>query len=202
MPRSMMLVSLLALAPIAACDRKPAAPSAPEAVVAAAPAGETDEEALKRAEAAAMELGKTLKGRRMGVMEAEGPVAAAKVCAEEAQELSKQVAEKTGVTVGRSSLRVRNPANAPQGFVREWLEGQGEKPVEGVTGLKRVADGRAQVIKPIAVETACVACHGARETLVPEVRAILDASYPEDRAVGYSPGDLRGALWAETSVRR
>jgi hypothetical protein len=40
----------------------------------------------------------------------------------------------------------------------------------------------------------CVNCHGPRDALAPGVAEILDAEYPDDRATGYRPGDLRGLV--------
>ncbi|MCP4449645.1 MAG: DUF3365 domain-containing protein [Myxococcales bacterium] len=33
------------------------------------------------------------------------------------------------------------------------------------------------------------------------MRARLAARYPDDKAVGYEAGDLRGAIWAELDLR-
>ncbi len=41
-------------------------------------------------------------------------------------------------------------------------------------------------------EKPCLACHG--KALAPQVRARLDALYPEDRATGYEAGEIRGAF--------
>ncbi|MFW6049818.1 MAG: Tll0287-like domain-containing protein [Myxococcota bacterium] len=179
-------------------------PPAPPAE-AQAEAGDAKEQALERARTGARTLGQTLKGRLLAAMEEGGAPRAMEVCADEAQQLARGAAERTGTTVGRSSLRLRNPDNAPPDWVRDWLVDQGERKADGVEGFARVEsaeDGEvARVLVPIAVEGPCVSCHGPREELSPEVRALLDARYPEDEAVGYGAGDLRGALYAEAPVR-
>jgi hypothetical protein len=38
----------------------------------------------------------------------------------------------------------------------------------------------------------CLQCHG--ENISPEVQAELARLYPEDKATGYSAGDIRGAF--------
>lgn len=165
---------------------------------------EPGEAALVRAEQAAGMLGKTLRSRVMEEMQAGGPLQALAVCADEAQALTREVQERSGVQVGRSSLRLRNPANAGPDWVTAWLTEQGERPAEGVQPVKQIADtpqGKvARVIRPIALEGGCVACHGPREGIPDPVKKTLDERYPSDRAVGYRPGDLRGALWAEAPV--
>lgn len=167
---------------------------------------ERDTAALAQVEAAAMELGRTLKSRVAEEMGKGGPAAAVEVCTKEARLLTKQIADRTGVAVGRSSLRLRQPLNAPPAWVASWLREQGERPAKDakpVTRIDSASTGRtARVIRAIAVEPVCLVCHGAPESLPPEVKATLDRAYPNDRATGYSVGDLRGALWAEQPVAK
>lgn len=49
-------------------------------------------------------------------------------------------------------------------------------------------------MKPLVVGGACLACHGPREDIDPDVREVLDRRYPEDEATGYATGDFRGAI--------
>lgn len=164
---------------------------------------ETDAQALSRANDAAMALGGTLKGRLQAELP-KGPAAAATVCAEEAQDIGAKVAKEKNAAVGRASLRTRNERNVAPDWVRVWLEANADASAGEASGFSRVDDvqGRrmARVLKPIPVEPSCVACHGAREHLAPEVASILADRYPSDEAVGYEVGDLRGALWAEVEV--
>ncbi len=41
----------------------------------------------------------------------------------------------------------------------------------------------------------CKQCHGAR--IKPDVKARLQALYPEDEATGFKKGELRGIFWAK-----
>ena len=41
----------------------------------------------------------------------------------------------------------------------------------------------------------CVICHG--EGLSRDVAARIDELYPDDRAIGFEVGDLRGVFWTE-----
>jgi hypothetical protein len=160
--------------------------------------------ALQRAGAAAMELARSLRQRLVAAMAQGGAVGAVEVCAREARDIAAAVAARSGVRVGRASLRLRNPANAAPAWVGTWLAAQGEGPAARATSLSRIEAGPAgplaRVIKPIAVEGLCVTCHGPRESIDPRVAEALRRSYPQDRAVGYRPGDLRGALWAEVDA--
>jgi hypothetical protein len=56
---------------------------------------------------------------------------------------------------------------------------------------------RVGVLWPIEVRRRCLACHAARPELAAATRAWLERAYPDDRAVGYAMGDLRGFWWAE-----
>lgn len=166
-----------------------------------APASDAERRAVDGAREAAQHLGRTLRTRLLAAME-EGPEAGARVCAEEAQALSAQAAEERGARAGRSSLRLRNEANEGPEWVRAWLRAHGERPAEGVAPAAGVAGEPpvARFVAPIAVEGPCVLCHGDPAGIPAEVRAILAERYPRDRATGYAPGDLRGALWAELPV--
>ncbi len=155
---------------------------------------------MRRAREAIGKLMGTLKGRLQAAMRQGGPNAAVRVCAEEAQRLTERVASESGVRVGRASLRLRNPKNEPPAWVARWLQAQGERSAEGVEGFERIEWGEARVLRPLTVQPLCTTCHGMPEQIDPGVRDVLAERYPEDRATGYRPGDLRGALWAAVEV--
>ena len=198
------LAALIALTLLTACSAE-APPVQEEAPPAVEPAPvETDQQAIDRTRAAAKQLGGALKGRLVEEMGSAGPVAAATVCSTEAVSLTTTVAADSGVKVGRSSLRLRNPDNAAPDWVAAWLAEQGERKAEGVAGVARVdeVDGKrvARFVAPLAIEAPCLVCHGAAEGLSSDVRGLIAERYPEDAAVGYELGDLRGALWAEGEI--
>ena len=170
-----------------------------------APLPATPDAALAHAEAAAQETGKGLKQRLQAALQAGGPVEAVSACHAQAPAVAADVASQRAVTVGRSSLRLRNPDNAAApAWVGAWLAAQGDRPAAGVTGIAEVAttaDGAvARVLKPIAVEPVCVTCHGPRDAIAPAVADRIATLYPDDAAYGYAVGDLRGALWVEFPV--
>lgn len=174
-------------------------PAPAKAAVAPEPAPDPEQVALGKAKEAAKGLGKALKERLVAGMGEGGPAAALSVCADEAAVIT-AAAGTANLRVGRSSLRLRNSnnADAPQ-WVQDWLKATGERAAEGVVGVEEVVDGTARVLVPLAVGEVCTTCHGAKESLPAEITAKLDEHYPEDKALGYKVGDLRGALWAELS---
>jgi hypothetical protein len=143
----------------------------------------------------------TMQGRLVRRLMSElndgGPVAAVRVCRDEAPAITAQVEAETGIELGRTSHRLRNPANAPRDWVRPHVETAAGTPAADVEPVVVDLGGRVGMLRPIPTARFCLQCHGPADALVPEVRAALGESYPEDRAVGFAEGDLRGFIWAE-----
>lgn len=162
--------------------------------------------AIAAAKSAAGTLGTRLRTRLTDAMNNGGAANAVQVCSAEAQPMAEAVAKETGAKVGRSSLKLRNPKDAAPGWVQTWLLAQGDKKAEAVTGIEGVFDSPtgkvARFLKPIAIEGACLSCHGDPAQMSEPVKAAIAPKYPEDKATGYQNGDLRGALWAEVPVAR
>lgn len=184
-------------------DQPGQAPSA-AASQASPPSPPSPTEALDRADAIAKKLGSTVRQRLTDAMNTGGAAKAVDVCSTEAQKIAAAVRAETGAQVGRSSLRLRNEADAPPPWVADWLKEQGERKAEGVEGIRALVKTptgpAARVLKPIAIEPLCLSCHGDPASLNADVKAVLKERYPSDKATGYQIGDLRGALWAEVPV--
>jgi hypothetical protein len=141
MLRTFVASSLLAAS--AALAAEPARTMSREAVPAAlAPA-------VAKGDVAADMLRDRFLKRVTAMLAQGGPKAALTVCPTEAPRIAKEVGELYKVDIGRTSFRLRNPANAP----RPWA-----------------------------------ASHVARR-------------YPQDRGIGFAPGDLRGFIWVEVRKR-
>lgn len=203
----LVLVSLLTLA--CCSSTKPAAETPAPPAAPSPPGGPPPEQrAVALANQLLDKLTVDLRTRLTEAMNQGGPAAAIEVCATEAQRITASVPEIAGADVeaevGRSSLKLRNSANRGPDWVRRWLDTQGERPAEGVTGPAAVVTlgGKpiARVLRPIAVQGMCLTCHGPAEAIPPEVQKVLKARYPEDKATGYGVGALRGAAWAEVRI--
>ncbi len=48
--------------------------------------------------------------------------------------------------------------------------------------------------KVVTMDQVCLKCHGEATTMNEEVRKEIMATYPDDKAVGYKPGDFRGII--------
>jgi hypothetical protein len=101
-----------------------------------------------------------------------------------------------GVAVGRTSARRRNPENAPPDWARAYVAATDRLQAEEVAPVAYDLGDRVGILRPIPIRARCLACHAPREQLSKATRAWLERDYPEDRAVGYALGDLRGFWWA------
>jgi hypothetical protein len=190
-----LVLVCLATAAFAAATT-PAQPSEP-------PADETAQ-AVKRAEAATADLGRSLREALMAEMAASGPVGAIDFCHDKAPGIADAVAARHGVKIGRVGVRVRNPANAAGDWQRAMLDdfsrraAAGEAPqtlqfaqTDPGTNVLRHARG-------IRTEPACLLCHGP--AVAAPVQSAIRARYPQDAATGFEEGSLRGALWVEVPL--
>jgi hypothetical protein len=141
-----------------------------------------------------------LKGELKKAMKAGGPVNAISVCHEKAPQIAARLTKETGWNMARTSLKVRNPDNAPDDWERKVLEafekqkaaGADVKKLEHYEIVERDGKKVFRYMKAIPTGGICLNCHG--EQLKPEVAAKLDELYPKDQARGFKPGDIRGAF--------
>ena len=146
------------------------------------------------------QLGAKLKG----AMSTEGPVAAVSVCKEAAPAIAKDLSAKHDAQVTRVGTRVRNPKmGVPNAWQKAALAdfeqriANGEKPAEiEHWSVAEGADGKRELryAKAIAVQPLCVTCHGGKDDIPAPLAEKIRAEYPQDQAVGYSVGKLRGAV--------
>lgn len=157
------------------------------------------EAARERAEESAQALGRELMQRLLAELETAGPVEAVRVCSEVAREIAADHSV-DGITVRRVSLKVRNPADAPDDFERAALVELGDLHEQGrlpddMTKVVATDEGRRlRYLRPIVIVKPCLTCHGSAESIDPEVARMIDERYPEDQAKDYADGDLRGAI--------
>ncbi len=127
-------------------------------------------------------------------LEKGGPTAAIPVCRERARELATEVSADLDLQIGRTSERLRNPANTAPAWAVSAVTDHGAAGTP--LALEHGTDGLG-VLFPIRIAPACLACHGSEESLGEGVTEALTANYPQDRATGYAEGDLRGWFWVE-----
>jgi hypothetical protein len=143
----------------------------------------------------------SLKGELVASLKAGGPTEAIAVCNERAPVLAHESAMASNWKVGRTSLKLRNPDNAPDAWEAAVLKhfdaraaaGEDPKMIEFSAVVDQQGQRTFRYMKAIpTAEKPCLACHGT--SISPQVAEKLDALYPDDKARGYSAGDLRGAF--------
>jgi hypothetical protein len=146
---------------------------------------------------------KQLGGAMQREMKAGGPAAAMKVCRDVAPDIANDMSLKNGWKVTRVGTRTRNtmlglPDAWEQGVLNDFEKraAQGEK-YDTMTYYEVVdePDGKSlRFMKAIGTAPQCLVCHGDPELISDTVREQLQTLYPHDRALGYQPGELRGAV--------
>ena len=145
----------------------------------------------------AANLIKTLGGQMKAALKSGGPVAAVAVCQSAAQPLTTSVTASTpNTTVRRTSLKVRNPANTPDDTDREVLQQLAALPPADQLPAEiiRWTPDTARFYKPLVTQEVCTKCHGDPDSFSPPLRSLLNTAYPDDQAIGYTIGDLRGVI--------
>jgi hypothetical protein len=201
MHRTWGVLMSLALAVGAACggeEQRPADEVGAEPAVSAA-AAVSEAEAVAIGDSAAVALSRALMSRVQAALQEGGPAYAIEFCSERALAITAAVQDSLadGLELKRTSMRIRNPANAPDSLERAALAhfqsaldaGRPLPPYH----VQQTGDGW-RYYKPIVVADFCTACHGPRESLDPAVRQVLAERYPNDQATGYSAGDFRGVI--------
>jgi hypothetical protein len=157
-------------------------------------------ERMDAARTAAGDFGMTLIGTLQQAIAAGGPVNAIGVCNLAAPEIAATKSAERHMTIARTSLKLRQPKNAPDKWELRQLQSfeqrkaAGENPATIEVGEYVESGGKRlfRYMKAIPTGELCLACHGS--TLTPEVTARLKELYPADAATGFKLGDLRGAF--------
>lgn len=148
----------------------------------------------------------TLPPGLMAVLQEEiargGLAAAINVCREKAPAMAKAASAKTGWHIRRVSEKNRNPKAVPDNWELQALREFTERATRGddVSTLEKgeiVGTGNTRsyrYIKALPTQALCLACHGPREQISPDVLAMLDSLYPADQATGYSINQIRGGI--------
>lgn len=141
-----------------------------------------------------------LKAALGGAMAANGPLGALDVCHSAAPAIAAELSKRSGWTVARTSLKPRNAKSAPDDYERRVMEAfnariaRGEKAADLVSA--EIVDDRGgkvfRFIKAIPTSENCLACHGTE--IKAEVKARIAQLYPDDRAMGFKLGDMRGVF--------
>lgn len=136
-----------------------------------------------------------------------GPESTISVCKDIAPDRTGELSRSTGWRITRVSLKVRNPllgmpdaweSAALADFDKRAAAGEDPATLEKSELVKEGDRQYLRYMKALPIQAACLNCHGTDEKIAPEVKTRLKNEYPHDKAVGYTPGQIRGGL----SVKR
>jgi len=156
---------------------------------------------IKKGVAIAKASGKTLKGKLTAAVEKGGLQNGINTCNKIAQNLMDSLSNAYETKIKRTSLKLRNPKDKPDqdemdiliAFEKEVKAGNKLKPT-----AKKLENGDIRVYIPIFVDKVCLNCHGKiGQELKPANYSLIKKHYPNDEAINYSEGDLRG-MWSIT----
>lgn len=151
----------------------------------------TDDD-VKQAALALQPIKAQLKQALVSSMQEYGPVKSIDACALKAPEIIADAAT-AGLTVGRTSHKLRNTSNSPEGSLGEWLKFHQQTPTQDKTHAEITEDGKVLYAEPLFVAPLCLTCHG--ENIPSDVKQELDRLYPDDQATGFKENDFRGLIW-------
>ena len=164
-------------------------------------------EDLKAREEAALKVSDqllaTMKEALTKELAAGGPVTSIKACSQVAPDLAGKLSREKGWKITRIGTRVRNPMlGTPDAWEQQVLSQfadrlkKGEK-LETLTFSEKVqepAGSYFRTMKAIGLAPQCIVCHGSSTEVAEPIQAMLKEQYPHDQAIGYRPGELRGAV--------
>lgn len=157
------------------------------------------EEKLKIYRGAAKSMFETLKGELQIALKNGGPIGAIEVCSQKAPEIAAVKSKEFGFQMARTSLKPRN--RAPDEWETKVMEKFAQRKAAGEDPTKiefaeilQTTDGIKSIryMKAIPTIEVCTICHG--KVIEPNLAAKIKKIYPQDQALGFNIGDLRGAF--------
>ena len=162
-----------------------------------------DSDMLTQSRAVTQAMLKELGQKLQSSMAEGGAINAIGVCHLQAPDIANRASTNNQAKISRVGTRARNPV---MGVPNDWQAkalaqfdaalARGEKPadIEFSETVNTASGNEFHFAKPIVLQPMCVSCHGSPDQISPEVKAKLNELYPNDKAVGYQPGQLRGAV--------
>jgi hypothetical protein len=136
-----------------------------------------------------------------GALQKGGAVEAIGFCHLDATAMTQRLEKHAAIAAGRTSDRLRNPANAPRAWAASFVSVHAGQPAKTVKGFAVDLGDRVGVLRPIVEQPMCAGCHGPQDQVAAGVRTVLRKRYPADRALGFREGEIRGWFWVEMPKR-
>lgn len=130
-------------------------------------------------------------------LQAGGPVNAITVCSQQAPLIADSLSKDSGWMVKRVSLKARNasraqPDNWEAAVLTQFDRRQAAGEDAAAIRYSETTPSHFRYMQAQGVQGVCLLCHG--ENPAAEVKAALEQYYPDDRATGYTQGQVRGAV--------
>jgi hypothetical protein len=146
-------------------------------------------------------LATSLKHELMTALKTGDLSSAVNTCHISAPTITEQLNTDT-TSIKRTSLKWRNPDNAPDAWERASLAKFAQQLDNGVAierlrtteVIKNERQTTYRYLQAIQTQQVCLVCHGDKDNLSDQVKQVLAEKYPGDLATGYSAGELRGAF--------
>jgi hypothetical protein len=138
-----------------------------------------------------------LKPRLQQAMQEGGPTRAIEVCASAAPKIADSLSAESGWQIKRVSLKSRNasravPDNWESAVLQEFDRRQAAGEAAAQINYGEMQGTRYRYMQAQGTAGLCLTCHG--EQLTPAVTETLQQYYPDDQAIGYQLGQVRGAI--------
>ncbi|HHT00075.1 MAG TPA: DUF3365 domain-containing protein [Thiomicrospira sp.] len=141
-----------------------------------------------------------LKPELKKAMKAGGPVAAVEFCHAKAPVIAKNLADKSGWNVSRVSLKARGAMATPDvwetavlnKFNEKKAAGEPVKTMEFSEVTHEAGQKTFRYMKAIGTAEVCLTCHGTN--VAEPIKQAIAKYYPQDNAMGFKKGDIRGAF--------
>lgn len=151
-----------------------------------------------------------VRGELVKELERTGPIRAIVVCKYSVPEITSAISRQSGMRVTRVALRPRNSALAEPDaweqkilldFEKRVAKGERADALEFAEVVQEPAGKALRYMKAIAMAQPCMVCHGPSGQISEGVRAQLATEYPNDRAVEYQVGQVRGGVSVKKSLK-
>ena len=153
--------------------------------------------AISRADLVIVEMHGAVLRELSDALARRGPTGGFSFCHLDATAIIQRMGATDGTVAGRTSDRLRNPANAPRAWAAPLVAAHAGQRAASVEGFAVDLGDRVGVLRPMVEQAMCASCHGTEKQLAPGVDIVRRQRYPADRAVGFRDGDIRGWYWVE-----
>jgi len=160
--------------------------------------------AAQKAKHVAHELQVKIKGDVAKKIRNDGVLSAVKFCIDESYQLTQDLNKELGndISIKRVSLLNRNPKSFPQKDEEMILKAFDLLEKSNVLLQTQIVqpteDGGYKVYLPsIMSGKNCKLCHGVKENIDSKVLSVIENKYPNDKAFGFTSGQVRGAIIVE-----